>query len=85
MVTLRAMAAADVEAILTIQNASSDAAQWPASEWNVFCGSGEAAENEGLGVGNCAWVAEGARGVAFCRDGRHRLDTCHATCYKSIQ
>ena len=64
MAMLRSMAAADLEAILTIQNASPDAAQWPAADWGVFCAREDAAEHGGLRVGNCAWVAEGERGAA---------------------
>lgn len=58
MATLRSMAATDLEAILTIQQASPEAAQWPASEWRVFFGSAEAAEGEKLRAGYCAWVAD---------------------------
>lgn len=58
MATLRPMVAADLNAILTIQKASPEAAQWPAEEWRGFYSSGEAAENEELQAGNCAWVGE---------------------------
>ena len=63
MVKLRAMAAADLHAILAIQQASPEAAQWPAEEWRGFCGSGAAAENDNLHAGYCAWVAEGNGGA----------------------
>ncbi len=56
--TLRCMAATDLEAILAIQKASPEAAQWPAAEWRVFFGSAEAAESETLRAGHYAWVAD---------------------------
>jgi ribosomal-protein-alanine N-acetyltransferase len=57
-VTLRRLAAADVDAILTIQHASPEAAQWPAAEWPVFDTPQEVAPEEKLRAGKCAWVAE---------------------------
>lgn len=59
MVTLRSLAAADLDAILTIQQASPEAAQWPAGEWRTFFTSAEDAACEKLRAGACAWVAEG--------------------------
>lgn len=59
MVTLRSLAAADLDAILTIQQASPEAAQWPAQEWRTFFTSGEDAGCEKLRAGACAWVAGG--------------------------
>jgi ribosomal-protein-alanine N-acetyltransferase len=58
MVTLRRLAVADLDAILTIQQASPEAAQWPGTEWQVFFVSGEVAGSAKLPVGHCAWVAE---------------------------
>jgi ribosomal-protein-alanine N-acetyltransferase len=58
MVTLRRLAAADLDAILRIQQASPEAAQWPGAEWGVFFVSGEVLESAKLSLGHCAWVAE---------------------------
>jgi len=57
-VTLRRLAAVDLQAILTIQQASPEAAQWPGAEWQVFFVSGEVSGSAKLPVGHCAWVAE---------------------------
>jgi ribosomal-protein-alanine N-acetyltransferase len=58
MVILRRLAAADLQAILSIQQASPEAAQWPGAEWQVFFAPGEVLESAKLSVGHCAWVAE---------------------------
>jgi len=58
MVILRRLAAVDLQAILTIQQASPEAAQWPGAEWQVFFAPGEDLEIAMLPVGHCAWVAE---------------------------
>jgi ribosomal-protein-alanine N-acetyltransferase len=58
MVTLRRLAAADLHAILTIQQASPEAAPWPDAEWQVFFVPGEVSGSARLPVGHCAWVAE---------------------------
>jgi ribosomal-protein-alanine N-acetyltransferase len=58
MVILRRLAAADLHAILTIQQASPEAAQWPGAEWQVFFAPGEVLGSAKLLVGHCAWVAE---------------------------
>ena len=58
MVTLRRLAASELQAILTIQQASPEAAQWPGAEWQVFFATGEVLESAKLSVGHCAWVAE---------------------------
>jgi len=58
MVILRRMAGADLQAILTIQHVSSEAAQWPDAEWQVFLAPGEVLESAKLLMGHCAWVAE---------------------------
>jgi ribosomal protein S18 acetylase RimI-like enzyme len=58
MAILRRLAAADLQAILTIQEASPEAAQWPGAEWQVFFAPSEVLESAELPVGHCAWVAE---------------------------
>jgi len=58
MVTLRRLAAADLQTILTIQHASPEAAQWPVAEWQVFFAPGEVPDGAKLPVGHCAWVAK---------------------------
>ncbi len=55
---LRRLAAADLQAILTIQQASPEAAQWLGAEWQVFFAPGEVLESAKLSVGHCVWVAE---------------------------
>jgi ribosomal protein S18 acetylase RimI-like enzyme len=58
MATLRRLAPADLGAILTIQQTSPEAAQWPGAEWQAFFACGEVPESAKLLVGHCAWVAE---------------------------
>ena len=58
MVTLRRLAAADLNAILTIQQASPEAAQWSGAGWREFVATGEDSGCGQLPVGPCAWVAE---------------------------
>ena len=58
MVNLRRLTAADLQAILTIQQACPEAAQWPDAEWQVFITPGEVSASAKLSVGHSAWVAE---------------------------
>jgi ribosomal-protein-alanine N-acetyltransferase len=58
MVTLRRLAPADLHAILTIQQASPEAAQWAGAEWQVFLVPGAASGRAKLAVGHSAWAAE---------------------------
>ncbi|MBI1749076.1 MAG: ribosomal protein S18-alanine N-acetyltransferase [Acidobacteria bacterium] len=58
MAALRSLARADLKAILAIQQASPEAAQWSAEAWESFVRSTESAADEDLRAGYCAWVAE---------------------------
>ncbi len=58
MVILRLPAIADLDAILNIQRASPEAAQWRAEDWRAYFAGEVIAAKKELSVGNCAWVAE---------------------------
>ena len=58
MVNLRRLAAADLQAILAVQQACQEAAQWPGAAWRVFSALSELLGGAKLSVGHCAWVAE---------------------------
>jgi ribosomal-protein-alanine acetyltransferase len=57
MVALRRFADADLDAILTIQHSSPEAAQWPAAEWRVFVLPQEEKPVANLRAAYCAWIA----------------------------
>ena len=57
MVTLRRMTAADLPAILAIQQTSPEAAQWPAANWREFFCPEADISSDAPSAGSAAWTA----------------------------
>ena len=57
MATLRRMIAADLSAVLAIQQASPGSAQWSAAQWQAFLSPEQDTSNKQLRAGSYAWTA----------------------------